>query len=306
MTVLVPPMKSPVPVASQEPETVITELSESLSPASSKPCIKRPPVPTKRLFPESTRVSPVPTVILCARREPESVTVSGLVPTCTIPRRTPVSSSRMRSPSSVRVPASNTVLYVAPFAMRRSSATFTFWLFWTNVPLESVNVPFTSIASWSVQVPLAPFRITPEKLLLLFVMFSEAVESKVTRFVEVKVPPVASHVPLTVTALAPMVKVPLMSMSSTVTVPPGWNVSPVHIRSSRLSAIVTAEVLAEEITPVMSLSPLLSATAICALVTAEEPDSDRTISLFWYRCIPVRAPPEPRTTVTPVAVPPLK
>ena len=71
-------------------------------------------------------MSPVPTVILCARREPESVTVSGLVPTCTIPNRTPVSSSRIRSPSSVRVPASNTVLYVAPIPINRSSAIFTF------------------------------------------------------------------------------------------------------------------------------------------------------------------------------------
>ena len=169
-----------------------------------------------------------------------------------------------------------------------------------------MKVPFTSRASCSVHAPPPTFMSTPEKLLPLLVMFSAPVDSKVTRFVEVKVPPVASHVPRTVTAFASAVSVPLISMSSTVIVPPGWKVSPVHIRSSRLSAMVTAEVLAEEITPVMSLSPLLSAMARCALVTAEEPDSERTMRRFWYRCIPVRAPPEPRMTVTPVAVPPLK
>ena len=71
----------------------------------------------------------------------------------------------------------------------------------------------------------------PEKLLPLLVMFSEAVESKVTVPLELKVPPVASQVPLTVTALVVGLKVPLMSMSSTVTVPPGWKVSPVQRKS---------------------------------------------------------------------------
>ena len=75
-TVDVPEMKSPVPLAIQEPLTTITELSDPLSPASSMPWRVRPPVPTYRLCPERTSVSPVPTTTLSARTEPESVITS--------------------------------------------------------------------------------------------------------------------------------------------------------------------------------------------------------------------------------------
>ena len=117
-----------------------------------------------------------------------------------------------------------------------------------------------------------------------------------------KLPYVASvsHEPLTVMAFCSKEKVPLMSRSLAEIVPPGRNVEPLHTRSSLFVPIVMPVDAA--LTRIFGISAatlvVVRALAREAFVTTADPDSERTMSLFWYRWIPVMALPEPRTTVT--------
>src|SRR3989339_375672 len=90
-----------------------------------------------------------------------------------------------------------------------------------------------------------------------------------------------------------------MSMSWTVIADPGRNVEPVQTRSSTLSSM--CRYVADPETGrrlMMSLSVRVFAISSVVSVTGLEPDSDRTITRFWYRCKPVIVLPELSTTVT--------
>ncbi len=113
----------------------------------------------------------------------------------------------------------------------------------SRVPPVIVKVPLTSRASSSSKVAVPPPSL---KVTLLNASPSEKISSvpeaasKVTVPEEENDPLVASQVPETVTALLPMVNVPLISMSSTVTAPPGAKVLVVRTNNSLPSATVSA------------------------------------------------------------------
>ena len=116
-----------------------------------------------------------------------------------------------------------------------------------KVPAVMTKSLVMVVASWKAHPPPEPLKVTlyqslPPSVIVLPV--SVALNTTV-EVPEVNVPPVASQLPETLMVLLPAVRVPLISISSVVTLPPGANVWLVGIKSSFPETTVRAPAATE-------------------------------------------------------------
>src|SRR3989338_3972921 len=284
----IPGVKLPVPLRIQLPLRVMSDRLATLSLAFSVPWMRRPPVPIERGYPFVASVSPVPTVSVSVRREPDCVSVWGFFSMNSSPIFQPVSSSNVPFPSKVMRASDGDFVNAAPATICMPPPTLIVFVRCMNVPRSMRSVP--------------PLKAPPR----LVTVIPVPLPSKVTRFEPLKLPSAAEafHDPDNVTAPVPIVNdpsitIPLPTLSLS---PVSLNVVPVHTRSENPLCVRTVFATTEN-TSEIPLSSALSAVSRCEASTAYPPLRLRTIRRFWYTLMPVIVEPLPSVTVTPVEVP---